>query len=58
VRLDYFGRSERYVVTDLAHVLRVGLSLVKDTFKLALRLRQLEKEGVVKADPSYGQGRP
>lgn len=57
VRLDYFSRNQRFIATDLAHVLRVGLSLIRDTFKLARRLRQLEREGVVKTDPSYGQGR-
>lgn len=43
IRLDYFGGSDRPVVRDLLHVLRVGLSLLGDTWKLYRRLRKISK---------------
>lgn len=44
IRLDYFGRNQRFIVSDLLHVLRVGMSLMKDTLKLYLRLRKIPKK--------------
>lgn len=47
VRLDYFGRSQRFIVADLSHVFRVGLSLLGDVIKLKRRLNLLQKQGVL-----------
>ena len=43
IRLDYFGSRERAVVHDLLHVLRVGASLLADTWRLYRRLRKIER---------------
>ena len=43
VRLDYFGRQNRFVITDLAHVVRVGISLLSDTYRLYRRVRRLRR---------------
>lgn len=45
VRLDYFGQSQRYLLRDLAHVFRVGFSLLGDTWRLYRRLAQIRKQG-------------
>lgn len=45
VRLDYFGGGRRSGVRDLLHVVRVGLSLLGDTWRLYWRLRRLAREG-------------
>ena len=42
IRLDYFERRTRFVIRDLIHVVRIGLSLILDTFNLWLRIRRLE----------------
>jgi len=44
IRLDYFLRrsNHRWFATELFHVLRVGFSLLKDTFKLYLRMRHIQ----------------
>lgn len=47
VRLDYFSRSQRFIVTDFSHVFRVGLSLLGDVIRLKRRMNQLSKDGVV-----------
>ena len=44
IRLDYFDRGDRLVIADLWHVLRVGLSLVGDTYRLWRRIRRLRRE--------------
>lgn len=43
VRLDYFGRQNRFVLSDLGHVVRVGLSLLTDTYRLWRRIRHLRR---------------
>lgn len=43
IRLDYFVHS-RPPVSDLLHVLNVGMSLLKETFQLYLRLRKVKRE--------------
>lgn len=43
VRLDYFAASDRPVASDLIHVLKVGISLLKDTFALHFRLHKIGK---------------
>lgn len=42
IRLDYFDRTKRNLVRDLFHVLRVGTSLVADTFRLYQRLKKID----------------
>jgi len=42
IRMDYFLRGARPVGQDLPHVFRVGFSLLKDTFQLHRRMRQLQ----------------
>ncbi len=46
IRLDYFDRNQRNVMRDLWHVVRVGLSLLSDTWLLYQRLAKLRKDGV------------
>lgn len=41
IRLDYFQAKPRLVVTEIFHVVRIGCSLLIDTFKLHRRLRAL-----------------
>ena len=41
IHIDYFGGQNRFFLSDIVHVLRVGASLLKDTFKLYLRLRKM-----------------
>lgn len=41
VRLDYFGATDRGATADIFHVLKVGFSLLRDTFQLYLRLRKI-----------------
>jgi dolichol-phosphate mannosyltransferase len=41
IRLDYFQQGSRYVVTDVFHVLKVGVSLLSDTLKLYYRLKKI-----------------
>ena len=43
IRLDYFLKNRRFIVRELLHVLRVGLSLVRDAFHLHRRLQKLKK---------------
>lgn len=40
VSLDYFVTSRRFILFDLAHVFKVGFSLISDTFRLYRRLRK------------------
>jgi glycosyltransferase involved in cell wall biosynthesis len=42
IRMDYFQAKPRFVGTDLFHVFRVGLSLLRDTFRLYWRLRKVD----------------
>lgn len=44
IKLDYFLKNDRALVKDISHVLKVGLSLVKETASLYLRFRQIVKE--------------
>jgi glycosyltransferase involved in cell wall biosynthesis len=41
IRMDYFRKNERFIGTELLHVLRIGLSLVKDTANLYWRVLKL-----------------
>lgn len=43
VQMDYFLRGRRNLPLEYAHVFRVGLSLLRDTFRLHARLRRLRK---------------
>lgn len=43
VRLDYFLRQKRPLFPDLLHTAKIGLSLLKDTFSLWVRLRKISK---------------
>ncbi len=44
VRIDYFAKNRRPFLYELIHVLRVGVSLLKDTINLYRRLRRLEEK--------------
>lgn len=47
IRLDYFDRNRRFVPAEIFHVLRVGLSLLGDTFRLWQRWNALRKRVAV-----------
>ena len=42
IRLDYFAQNDRSAFFDVLHVLKVGSSLLRDTFALYRRLRTLK----------------
>jgi|KBSMisStandDraft_5_1062788.scaffolds.fasta_scaffold49986_2 glycosyltransferase involved in cell wall biosynthesis len=44
IRMDYFMKNERALPLELKHVVRVGASLLADTFRLYRRTRQLRRE--------------
>ncbi len=44
IRLDYFGKGKRFLPKDLWHVLNVGYILMRDTFKLYMKLRKVPKK--------------
>lgn len=46
VRLDYFNTNSRPVTQDILHVIRVGFSLLNDTWLLYLRMKELKKQKV------------
>ena len=46
VRLDYFNRTTRHVSSDMLHVLRVGFSLMGDTWALYRRLKRFKVVGI------------
>lgn len=41
IELNYFEKNRRFILAELAHVFRVGLSLVLETLELHRRLRRL-----------------
>lgn len=43
IRMDYFAKNRRSLRFELWHVFRVGLSLMKDTWKLYKRIQKLKK---------------
>lgn len=47
ISMQYFDRNRRFIVFELFHIARVGWSLMKDTLSLYLRLRRLEKQGII-----------
>ncbi len=47
IQMNYFAKNKRSVWFELWHVFKVGLSLLKDTIKLYLRLRHMEKTGLL-----------
>ncbi len=44
IRLDYFLNNERFLSREFLRVLKMGVSLLKDTFTLYLRIRRLRGE--------------
>lgn len=42
IRLDYFLTNERFVGTEILHVLKIGVSLLKDTLALYRRVRRIK----------------
>lgn len=44
VQMDYFLKNKRPLPVELLHVFRVGMSLLKDTLKLYLRIRHMTKK--------------
>jgi glycosyltransferase involved in cell wall biosynthesis len=45
IRLDYFGKNARPLVSELAHIGAVGATLLADTFRLYRRMQRLDKSG-------------
>lgn len=43
VQLDYFLKGERFIIKDLIHVIRVGIALLFDTYRLHRRLSDVQK---------------
>lgn len=43
IRMDYFEKNKKFIGKELLHVLKVGSSLLRDTFQLFLRLRKIKK---------------
>lgn len=41
IRMDYFMTNERFVLTEIFHVLRIGVSLLRDTLTLFWRVRKI-----------------
>lgn len=48
IELNYFEKNRRFIVFELAHVLRVGFSLLFDTFKLYGRIAKIRSEKGIK----------
>lgn len=48
IRMDYFITNERFVLTEIAHVLRIGISLMRDTLSLYWRIRKIRKSSSLK----------
>lgn len=44
IRMDYFGRNQRFFLKEWLHVFKVGFSLFKDTIRLYRKVRRLQKE--------------
>lgn len=49
IRLDYFEKNQRAILKDVWHVVRVGTSLLKDTWQLHKRLSVIRKQGIHKS---------
>ncbi len=49
IRLDYFLTNERFLGTELLHVVKIGLSLLKDTASLYFRIRKIRAQIVSNA---------
>jgi glycosyltransferase involved in cell wall biosynthesis len=43
IRMDYFLKNRRFIGRELLHIVRVGVSLLRDTFQLYRRLQKLKK---------------
>lgn len=43
VQMDYFSKNQRPFPIELIHVFKVGVSLLKDTFKLNARIREIRR---------------
>ncbi len=41
IQMDYFAKNTRGLPRELLHVFKVGMSLMKDTFRLYLRIREI-----------------
>jgi hypothetical protein len=41
IRMDYFGKNQRFILREFLHVFKVSFSLLKDTLHLYWRLRKL-----------------
>ena len=44
IRLDYFGHNRRSFFREYAHIFRVGLSILKDTWRIYQRLKSIPPE--------------
>lgn len=45
IQMNYFAKNRRATPFEILHVIRVGMSLVKDTFELYRRLKHMEATG-------------
>ncbi|MCB0407930.1 MAG: glycosyltransferase family 2 protein [Bdellovibrionales bacterium] len=58
IQMNYFGKNKRPLPKELWHVFRVGLSLMKDTWRLYRRLNHLEKTGQLRLQELPDDGPP
>jgi len=49
--MDYFSKNKRLFVIELMHIFKVGLSLLKDTWRLYKRLEQIKRKEGSKVEP-------
>ena len=50
IRLDYFSKNVRSPVLELAHIAKVGLTILKDTLQLYRRLQSLDRKAELQND--------
>lgn len=43
IQMDYFSKNTRPFLLELMHVLKVGISLMRDTLKLYVRIREIRR---------------
>lgn len=55
IRMDYFNKvkNRRFVLAEMLHVFRIGVSLLHDTLRLYFRLRNLPLEEVPQSDLDF-----
>ncbi len=53
IRLDYFQPKPRFIASEVLHVFKVGLSLLRDTLQLYLRLRHIRPKSPAVKFPAH-----